>query len=132
MAERERLIDLESEKLGSGVPAATCRLCDPGRIPFPLWAPVSATSKNRLSLSSLLTLTLFPFSMYLSVTFPGKCQTFHRASVYVCQTSFVTPQLVSSPFMSLGFSTVYAFSNFSSYISLFALGECCRNWALFF
>lgn len=32
--------------------------------------------------------------MYPSVTFPGKCQTFQRPSVYVCQTSFVTPQRV--------------------------------------
>lgn len=142
MAEAEGVLNLESEELGPGVPAATCWLGDLGQVPSPLWASALSTSKilqigeiiSKLPSSfDILCFLLFNIPDILCFfLFQENVKHFQRASFCVCQTPFVTLQLVLSTFVSRGFSAMYVFSHFSSYISLFALVDCCRNRALFF
>lgn len=91
MAEGEGVLNLESEELGPGVPAATCWLGDLGQVPSPLWASALSTSKILQigeiisKLPSCFDILCFFFSIYLSVfsrkmsnIFKGQASVFAR------------------------------------------------------
>lgn len=97
MAEGEGVLNLESEELGPGVPAATCLLGDLGQVPSPLWASALPTSKILQigeiisKLPSRFDILCFFFSIYLSVSFPGKCQTFSKGKLLCLPDTFCHP-----------------------------------------